>query len=57
MIKPAADTYAKIEEMINAYIERKYQRYQETQEITADDILEISDALEILRKIYILGGY
>lgn len=57
MIEPAADTYAKVEEMINAYIERKYQRYQDTQEITADDILEISDALEVLRKVYILGGY
>lgn len=57
MIKPAADTYSKIEEMIDAYIERKYQRYQETQEFTADDVLEISDALEVLRKIYILGGY
>lgn len=57
MIKPAADTYSKIEEMIDAYIERKYQRYQETQEFTADDVLEISDALEVLRKVYILGGY
>lgn len=57
MDKPITDIYSEIEEMVCDYIERKYQYYKKNDDITADDILEISDVLDVLSKVYRLGGY
>lgn len=56
-MKPIAETYSQIEEMVSAYIDQMYKRYENKGEVTDDDILCMEDALDVLDKLYRIGGY
>lgn len=56
-MKPIADTYSQIEEMVSYYIDKMYERYMDKSEVTDDDILRMQDALDVLNKLYRAGDY
>lgn len=56
-MKPIADTYSQIEEMVSAYIDQMHERYENKGKVTDDDILCMKDALDVLDKLYHIGDY
>lgn len=56
-MKPIADTYSQIEEMVASYIDQMYERYEDKGEVTDDNILCMMDALDVLDKLYHVGDY
>lgn len=56
-MKPIAETYSQIEEMVSAYIDQMYEHYKNEGEVTDDDILCMQDALDVLDKLYRTGDY
>lgn len=56
-MKPIAETYSQIEEMVSYYIDQMYERYETKGEVTDDDILCMEDALDVLNKLYRAGDY
>lgn len=56
-MKPIADTYSQIEEMVSSYINQMYERYENSNKVTDDDILCMKDALDVLSKLYRAGDY